>query len=43
MCNKFEINTRFLEYTNDVNILIYEKNIEENCRNFEKMHKLRER
>jgi hypothetical protein len=39
MCNKFETNTKFFEYVNDVNILIYEKNIEKNCRNFEKMHK----
>jgi hypothetical protein len=43
MCNKFETNTRFLEYVDDVNILIYEKSIEENCRNLERMHKLCER
>jgi hypothetical protein len=43
MCNKFETNTRFFEYVDNVNILIYEKSIEENCRNFEKMHKLCER
>jgi hypothetical protein len=43
MCNKFEMNTRFLEYVDDVNILIYEKNIDENCRNLERMHKLCER
>jgi hypothetical protein len=36
MCNKFEMNTRFFKYVDDVNILIYEKNIDENCRNFEK-------
>jgi hypothetical protein len=40
MCNKFETNTKSFEYVDDVNILIYEKNIEENCRNFERMHKL---
>ncbi len=40
MCNKFETNMRFLEYVDDVNILIYEKNINENCQNFEKVHKL---
>jgi hypothetical protein len=40
MCNKLEMNTRFFEYVDDVNILIYEKNIEENCWNFERMHKL---
>jgi hypothetical protein len=40
MCNKFEMNTKFFEYVDDVNILIYEKNIEENYWNFEKMHKL---
>jgi hypothetical protein len=43
MCNKLETNTRFLEYVDDVNILIYEKSIEENCRNLERMHKLCER
>jgi hypothetical protein len=43
MCNRLETNTRFLEYVDDVNILIYEKSIEENCRNLEKMHKLCER
>jgi hypothetical protein len=43
MCNKFETNTKFLEYVDDVNILIYKKNIDENCRNLEKMHKLCER
>jgi nickel-dependent lactate racemase len=43
MCNKFETNTRFLEYVDDVNILIYEKSIEKNCRNLERMHKLCER
>jgi hypothetical protein len=43
MCNKFETNTRFLEYVDDDNILIYEKNIEENCWNLERMHKLCER
>jgi hypothetical protein len=40
MCNKFETNTRFFEYVDDVNILIYEKSIDENCRNLERMHKL---
>jgi hypothetical protein len=43
MCNRLETNTRFFEYVDDVNILIYEKNIEENCRNLERMHKLCER
>ncbi len=43
MCNKFETNTKFFEYVDDVNILIYEKNIDENCRNLERMHKLCER
>jgi predicted membrane protein len=32
MCNKFEMNTKLLEYVSDVNILIYDKNIDENCR-----------
>jgi hypothetical protein len=40
MCNKFETNTRFLEYVDDVNILIYKKSIEKKCRNLERMHKL---
>jgi hypothetical protein len=40
MCNKFQTNTKFFEYVDDVNILIYEKNIDENCRNLERMHKL---
>jgi hypothetical protein len=40
MCNKLKTNTRFLEYVDDVNILIYEKSIDENCRNLERMHKL---
>jgi hypothetical protein len=43
MCNKLETNTRFLEYVDNVNILIFEKNIDENCRNLERMHKLCER
>jgi hypothetical protein len=43
MCNKFEMNTRFLEYVDDVNILIYEKSIKENCWNLERMHKFCER
>ncbi len=43
MCNKLETNTRSFEYVDDVNILIYEKSIEENCRNLERMHKLCER
>jgi hypothetical protein len=43
ICNRFETNTKFFEYVDDVNILIYEKNIDENCRNLERMHKLCER
>jgi hypothetical protein len=43
MCNRFETNTRFFEYVDDVNILIYEKSIDENCRNLERRHKLCER
>jgi hypothetical protein len=43
MCNRLDINTRFLRYVDDVNILIYEKSIDENCRNLEKVHKLCER
>ncbi len=40
MCNKFKTNIKFVEYVDDVNILIYGKSIDENCRNFEKMHRL---
>jgi hypothetical protein len=43
MCNRLETNTKFLEYVDDVNILIYEKSIDENCRNLEKTHKLCQR
>jgi hypothetical protein len=43
MCNKLKTNTKFFKYVDDVNILIYEKNIDENWRNFEKMHKFCER
>jgi hypothetical protein len=43
ICNKLETNTKFFEYVDDVNILIYEKSIDENCRNFKRMHKLCER
>jgi hypothetical protein len=43
ICNRLETNTKFLEYVDDVNILIYKKSIEENCRNLERMHKLCER
>jgi hypothetical protein len=43
MCNKFETNTRSFKYVDNVNILIYEKSIDENCRNLERMHKLCER
>ncbi len=43
MCNRLETNTRSFEYVDDVNILIYEKSIEENCRNLETMYKLCER
>jgi hypothetical protein len=43
MCDKFEINTKFLKYANDVNILIYDKSRNENCRNLKRVHKLCER
>jgi hypothetical protein len=43
MCNRLETNTKSFEYVDDVNILIYEKSIDENCRNLERMHKLCER
>jgi hypothetical protein len=43
MCDKFEINTKFLKYANDVNILIYDKNTNENCRNLKRVHKFCEK
>jgi hypothetical protein len=43
MCDKLEINTRFLKYEDDVNILIYDKNTNENYRNLKRVHKLCER
>jgi hypothetical protein len=43
MCDKFEINTRFLKYADDVNILIYDKSTNENCRNLKQVHKFCER
>jgi hypothetical protein len=43
MCDKFEINTKFLKYANDVNILIYDKNTNKNYRNLKWIHKLCEK
>jgi hypothetical protein len=43
MCDKFEINTKFLKYADDVNILIYDKNTNENCKNLKRVHKFCER
>jgi hypothetical protein len=43
MCDRLEINTRSLKYVDDVNILVYEKSTNENCRNLERVHKLCER
>jgi hypothetical protein len=43
MCDRLEINTRSLRYVDDVNILVYEKSTNENCRNLERVHKLCER
>jgi hypothetical protein len=43
MCDKLEINTRFLKYTDDVNILIYDKSTNENCRNVKRIRKLCEK
>jgi hypothetical protein len=43
MCDKFEINTRFLKYADDVNIQIYDKSTNENCKNLKRIHKLCER
>jgi hypothetical protein len=43
MCDQFEINKRYLKYADDMNILIYDKNTNENCRNLKRVHKLCER
>ncbi len=43
MCDKFEMNTKSLKYANDVNILIYDKSTNENCRSLKRVHKLCER
>ncbi len=43
MCDKFEVNTKFLKYLNDVNTLIYDKNTNENCKNLKQIHKFREK
>jgi hypothetical protein len=43
MCDKFEINTRSLKYADNVNILIYDKSTNENCRNLKRIHKLCEK
>jgi hypothetical protein len=43
MCDKLEINTRFLKYADDVNILIYDKSTNENCKSLKRVHKLCER
>jgi hypothetical protein len=39
MCDKLEINTRFLKYADDANILIYDKSTNENCKNLKRVHK----
>jgi hypothetical protein len=43
MCDRLEINTKFLRYANNVNILIYDKSTNENCRNLKRVHKFCER
>jgi hypothetical protein len=43
MCDKLNVNINFLRYIEDANILIYDKNTNENCRNLEKMHNLCEK
>jgi hypothetical protein len=43
MCDKFEINTKLLKYANDVNILIYNKNTNENCKNLKWIQKFCEK
>ncbi len=44
MCDRLEINTRFLlRYADDVNILIYDKSTNENCRSLKRVHKFCEK
>jgi hypothetical protein len=43
MCDRLEINTRSLRYANDVNILIYDKSTNENCRSLKQVYKFCER
>jgi hypothetical protein len=43
MCARLDINTKFLRFANDVNILTYDKSIKENCRILKRIHKLCEK
>jgi hypothetical protein len=43
MCDRLKINTSSLEYVDDVNILTYEKSIEDNCRALKRMRRLCEK
>jgi hypothetical protein len=43
MCDKLEINTRFLKYADDMNILIYDKSTNENFKNLKRVHKFCEK
>ncbi len=40
MCDRFDINMRFLEYADDANILTYDKNTKKNCKTLKKIHRL---
>lgn len=40
MCDKLNINTRVLEYANDVNILTYDRSTKINCKTLRKIHRL---
>ncbi len=43
MCDKLEINTKSLKYADDVNILIYDKITNENCKSLKRVHKFCEK
>jgi hypothetical protein len=43
MIVSFEINTKFLKYVNNVNILIYNKSTNKNCKNLKQVHKFYEK
>jgi hypothetical protein len=43
MCDRFDTNTRFLEYADNANILTYDKSKKKNCKILKKVHRLCEK